>query len=162
MSANGAVIYRGPSMLDGAPIVVIATGLAKSSRNEKTGDMVQTWIMREDMHPSEAGKAGADDSGCGNCPHRGASCYVQVWRAPAVVWKAHQRGVYPMAADLAAIRALGRGRMVRLGAYGDPAAVPAEVWSALCAEASGWTGYTHQWRKAPHLRQWCMASADSP
>ena len=31
--ANGYVIYKGPSMLDGKPIVMIATGLASKSDN---------------------------------------------------------------------------------------------------------------------------------
>jgi hypothetical protein len=55
------------------------------------------------------------------------------------------------------------GRHVRLGAYGDPAAVPAAVWRALVSHASGHTGYTHQWRNpaAAPLRDLCMASVDS-
>jgi len=40
------IIYRGPSVLDGAPIVVVAT---YSKRNKKTGTMVQTYIIRDDM-----------------------------------------------------------------------------------------------------------------
>ena len=55
------------------------------------------------------------------------------------------------------------GRKVRLGTYGDPAAVPAGIWSPLLYNASGHTGYTHQWRKgkADHVKQWCMASTDT-
>ena len=45
---NGVVLYEGPSVLDGAPIAVIAT---LKSANVKTGDMIQTWIIRSDMHP---------------------------------------------------------------------------------------------------------------
>ena len=41
--ATGYVIYKGPSLLDGAPIVVIAV---IGSGNTKTGDMVQTYILR--------------------------------------------------------------------------------------------------------------------
>ena len=161
-SPSGAILYRGPSELDGKPIVVVATGLGRSSRNEKTGDMVQTWIMRDDVDPWDAVKSGQDASVCGDCPHRGASCYVKVFQAPKSVWKAVQRGVYPVAADMAAVTAMGRGRMVRLGSYGDPAAVPAHIWGALTAEASGWTGYTHQWRWASHLQPLVMASVDTP
>jgi hypothetical protein len=56
------------------------------------------------------------------------------------------------------------GRMVRLGAYGDPAAIPAHVWIALLADAAGHTGYTHQWRApiAADLAPIVMASADGP
>jgi len=159
---NGAILYRGPSMLDGAPIVVVATGLERSSRNAKTGGLVQTWIMREDVEPHTAVKTGQDASVCGDCPHRGQSCYVKTFQAPLTVWRAVQRGHYPTVADAEAIRALGRGRMVRLGAYGDPAAVPTEVWQAFTSEAAGWTGYTHQWRRAPELKPYCMASVDDP
>ena len=60
-----AIIYKGPSLLDGAPIVVIAT---YSNRNTKTGHVVQTYILRADINPLEASKTGADVSICGNCP----------------------------------------------------------------------------------------------
>jgi len=94
---TGAILWRGASQLDGAPIVVVATGLGpQGSRNAKTGAEIL------------------------------------------------------------------RGRTVRLGAYGDPAAVPFQVWQALLAYAAAWTGYTHQWRRAPELAAYCMASVDTP
>jgi hypothetical protein len=161
---NGAIIYRGPSMLDGAPIVVVVTGLAKSSRNAKTGDMLQTWIVRDDVNPIEAAKTGQDETVCGDCVHRpinGGSCYVKLFQAPLNIFKSAHRGIYPTVIDLNDIAALGVDRVVRLGSYGDPAAVPVGVWEALTAHASAWTGYTHQWRNAPHLVSLCMASADS-
>jgi hypothetical protein len=169
MKANGIVLYEGPSMLDGAPIVVIATNIEKASRNEKTGNMVQTWILRSDLSPVEAVKSGQDASICGACQHRGEgngkgrSCYVNVFQAPLNIWKTWDRDSYPKALSLDDARKAGKGRMVRLGAYGDPAAVPSEIWEALTAEAKGWTGYTHQWRDpvASDLRRFCMASADS-
>jgi hypothetical protein len=170
--SNGAIIYRGPSMLDGAPIVVIATGLAKASRNEKTGGgLVQTWIIREDVSPVEAVNSGADASICGTCPHRGTvvdgknqgrSCYVTVFQAPLNVWKSYHRGVYGSAVlEGSALVEAFAGKLVRLGAYGDPAAVPAEVWASVMGAAKGGTGYTHQWRKARALQAWCMASCDT-
>jgi hypothetical protein len=170
---NGVVLYRGPSMLDGAPIVVIATGIAKRSRNGKTGDIVQTWILREDMSPKDAVNSGDDASICGNCPHRGTlvtvikngvevtknvnrSCYVTIFQAPRNIWSSYHRGIYRayQEGDLA-------GRKVRLGAYGDPAAVPASVWQDVLATASGWTGYTHQWREHDALQAYVMASCDT-
>lgn len=166
---NGAIIYRGPSELDGAPIVVIATGLAKSSRNGKTGNLIQTWIMRDDVSPADAIHTGDDSSICGACPHRGVivdgknlkrTCYVTIWQAPLNIWKSYHRGIYPdMTGDL---DALGADRLIRLGAYGDPAAVPMHVWQRLLRNASGSTGYTHQWRTCdPDLAEYCMASADT-
>ena len=159
MPKPSVILWEGASLLDGAPIVAIATF---ASRNAKTGDMVQTWIMRADMAPMDALASGDDVSICGDCMHRpanGGSCYVKVWQAPRSIWGAYSRGRYGQAADLAAV---GAGRMVRLGSYGDPAAVPAHVWRALTSQAAGVTGYTHQWRQAPELMALCMASADSP
>jgi hypothetical protein len=168
--SNGVLIYRGPSEIDGEPIVVIATGLANGSSNTKTGGgLIQTWILREDVSPTDAVNTGDDVSICGTCPHRGTivdgrnigrSCYVTVFQAPLNVWKSYHRGIYPdVSNDLTATFA---GRGVRLGAYGDPAAIPLSVWDKTLASASYCTGYTHQWRAvAPSLSKYCMASADS-
>jgi hypothetical protein len=162
MKHNGFVLYHGASILDGAPIVAIVTGTRKSSANAKTGAMLQTWIMRADQAPTVALKSGADASICGQCPRRpklGGDCYVNVARAPLAVWNAWQRGAYPVSRDHMAI---GAGRNVRLGSYGDPAAVPAYVWQVLTMQAKMHTGYTHQWRTAaPEYRALCMASVDS-
>jgi len=155
---TSVILWQGASLLDGAPIVAIATF---KSRNAKTGDMVQTWILRADMSPTDALASGDDASICGDCTHRPAntgSCYVRVWQAPRSIWGAYSRGRYTRAPDLADV---GAGRMVRLGSYGDPAAVPAHVWRELTSQAAGVTGYTHQWRQAPELMALCMASADS-
>lgn len=167
-SPNGYVIYRGPSQLDGAPIIVIATGLASNSRNTKTGAMVQTWIMREDISPIEACHTGADASICGDCRHRGKivdgknidrSCYVAVFQAPRNVWESYHRGLYPVARDLATLLA---GRFLRIGSYGDPAAVPLGIWRDATSRAAGWNGYSHQWRTAdPAFGRYVMASADT-
>ncbi|MGC3025851.1 hypothetical protein ACPUER_11975 [Burkholderia sp. DN3021] len=142
---NGYIIYRGPSLLDRRPIVVVA--ITKSA-NSKTGNMVQTYIMRDDIKPTAALKTGDDASVCGDCKHRpinGGACYVTVFQGPLVVWKQVQKGAYPVATP-EQVGAMVAGRMVRLGSYGDPMAVPADVWQALTAQASGMTGYTHQWR----------------
>jgi len=162
-SPNGAVLYRGPSLIDGSPIVCIATGLASASANAKTGGLIQTYILRADVSPVDAVKSGADVSICGACPHRGdgsgkgRTCYVNVGQGPLAVYRAFQRGAYPDASP-----GIGAGRLVRLGTYGDPAAVPVAVWQALLAGSVGSTGYSHQWRTCDQsLSRYCMASVDS-
>jgi hypothetical protein len=63
-----------------------------------------------------------------------------------------------------AIAALERGTPVRLGSYGDPAAVPLQVWIDLLAWSGSprWTGYTHQWRDCdPEFRHYVMASCET-
>jgi hypothetical protein len=183
--ANGAVLWRGASLIDGAPIVVIATGLASGSSNRNTGAMVQTYILRADVSPTDAVRTGADVSICGKCPHRGKAidspvlyqeagmradgphtartCYVNVGQGPLGVWRAWKRGRYPDYSELGPYRAIvGQGRLVRLGTYGDPAAVPVQVWQHVLIGATGHTGYTHNWKRCdPALRMLCMASADT-
>lgn len=152
MSApRGYVIWEGASPFDGAPIAMIVT---THSANRKTGDMVQTWILRTDVPPLEALRTNGDASICGACPLRGAmvdgtrvgrACYVNVGQAPNSVWRTYTRGGY-VRMDAARVGEIIAGRGVRLGAYGDPAMVPLSVLRDLVAHASVWTGYTHQWR----------------
>lgn len=159
----GGVIYQGPSMLDGSPIVVIITGF-QGSANAKTGRMLQTWIMRADIDPGAASQAGLDGAVCGNCPQRrstGGACYVVIEQAPLRVWRAWKDGRYQ---DWRASFEPGilAGRAIRIGSYGDPAAVPINVWRRVREQKiTGWTGYTHQWRTNIALRPFLMASVDS-
>lgn len=164
----GAVLWRGASRLDGSLIVVIMTGLGRPSQNIKTGPMAQVWILVESQHPSEVVAKGRDGAICGTCPHRSkpsggwGSCYVRTDQAPAGVWKAYHRGLYVEATSAAARRRIGAGLSIRIGAYGDPAAVPLQVWHDLLAEAQNHVGYTHAWARRPGLRSILMASVDSP
>lgn len=166
MAIRGYEVWRGKSWIDGSPIVAIAT---MKTANRKTGEMVQTWILQQDVSPVDAVVSGSDRSICGDCPHRGAglgfaerTCYVNVGQAPLQVWKTWKAGRYGniAASDIASAMS---GKAVRLGAYGDPALIPAEILSALVEKSRLHTGYTHQWRDArgSHAKQWCMASCDS-
>lgn len=165
-----SIIYNGPSLIDGKPIVVIAI---LSSSNIKTGNMIQTYIIRSDIAPLEASRTGADVSICGECIHRGTahdgsngkttangrSCYVNLGQGATVVYKAFKRGLYPVATP-ETIKGLAHGRMVRMGTYGDPSAVPDSVWRDLLHGASGHTSYTHQHSMRPDYSL-SMASADT-
>jgi len=166
MSEIGAVFYRGPSLLTGDPIVGILSGLDGGSHNQKTGAMVQSWILRPDLAPHDAVKTNRDDAICGDCALRGSigadrRCYVAPWLAPYNVYKVFRRGDY-LDATWLELQALLEGRHLRLGAYGDPAAIPFEVWRTLLVTAAGWVGYTHAWKRCdPRFRDICMASVDS-
>ena len=74
---NGFIIYDGPSVLDGQPIIAVAT--LKTS-NAKTGNMIQTWIMRRDIEPHLAIKSGDDSSVCGGCVQRRFDSRLQIRR----------------------------------------------------------------------------------
>jgi len=160
---SGYIIYRGASLLDGKPIVVVA--VTRESKNAKTGNMVQTYILVDNgASPVQNARNLDDVSVCGDCKHRrgmGGSCYVNLGQGARSVMDGVQRGIYPE--DLVGACLATAGRHVRLGTYGDPAAVPAGIWSPLLYNAAGHTGYTHQWHtgKADHVKQWCMASVDT-
>ena len=165
---NNGIIYEGPSLIDGKPIVVIAT---YSGRNRKTGLVLQTYILLRDVDPRYASKSGLDFSICGNCTMRGEitadpkrviaknrRCYVNLGQGVLLVWKAYRRGVYPKAETQPDRILLGLDRVVRVGTYGDPAAVPAHVWTQLLSECKTFMAYTHQKPWRPDI---AMQSADN-
>jgi hypothetical protein len=178
--ARRAIVRPTVADLMQAPDIATWWTLARAMRREngkplnvKTGGMLQTYILRADLHPMEAIATRADSSICGGCPHRGTldkvtgkmvgrSCYVEVGKGPSGVWKCAVADGYPtcpphLLGDLLA------GGLLRLGSYGDPAAAPAPMWARAVARVAGYTGYTHQWKSA-RLRDvttWCQASCDS-
>ena len=161
---SAVTLYEGPSLINGKPIVVIATGLGNKSENNKTGEMVQVWILASSVDPITANNTGQDDSVCGDCKHRHfRSCYVNLANAPLAIYEKYQRGSYKKVELTHATSELFRDQDIRLGAYGDPTAVPIEVWDTVTRVARGWTGYSHQWRKrrTKAYKRYCMASCDT-
>lgn len=177
-NTNSLIVYEGPSTIDGQPIVVILTGLDQSSANAKTGDLVQSFIIRADVEPHQALKTGDDASVCGLCPHRPliarmleragvptSPCYVKVHESVLSVYRAYRRGSYARATSVAQVRAALQGRRLRLGTYGDPAAAPVQLWQLLTSLSDGHVGYSHQWQAVGFdVNAWAplvMASADT-
>jgi hypothetical protein len=130
--------------------------------------MIQTYILRTDKSPCDVLKQGLDGSICGSCPHSSkgndghGTCYVRVDTGPENVYKAFKRGKYPKL-KTAESQAQVAGCKVRLGTYGDPSAVPFEVWRHFLAKVDGCTGYTHGWKRpdAQSLKGYAMASCDT-
>jgi len=145
---NGVIFYDGPSLIDGSPIVGIA--LAGSSSNRKTGELVQTYILRSDMHPQDAIKSGKDSAICGSCPHKetegdnGRTCYVFPMSF-GQVYKSYKKGAYDTVNSHNIKRF--KNRKIRFGSYGDPLAIPWLNWTPLLeVGGQGYTSYTHQWK----------------
>ena len=169
MTRQTIILYRGPSLINGKPIVALAQS---ESTNSKTGNMVQTFILSDEMDPLTASRTGADESICGACPHRGTpndndkgqatnrTCYVTLAHAPLGKYKALKKGVYGNAvATRLDMAAFGAGKGVRLGTYGDPCAVPNSIWQSLTRRAEYQTAYTHG--AVNPWPQGIMTSADS-
>lgn len=81
-----------------------------------------------------------------------------------MVFDAYHRGQYiDLSDDPETVAMLIAQRIVRMGAYGDPAMVPIKNWRMLLAGSAGRTGYTHAWRRmwAQALKPYVMASVDS-
>ena len=163
MKYRGVILYDGPSLVDGRPIVVIATF---ETANPKTGPMIQTWILVRDLDPVQASVQGLDYSICANCAlrwHHGGACYVILFQAPLAVWKSYQAGNYRDFDQAIDGPVFARAKL-RMGAYGDPAAVPFKVWGPLLDLVRDHTGYPHQFSEPfydPRFSQVCMISADT-
>lgn len=179
-----AIAWEGRSLFDGAPIAVVVSNIGNVySKNPKCGKfMAQATILRTDVHPQDAILSGADYAVCGDCKHRGyavvngrgmlvstRSCYVVV-KGMISIYHALKRGAYtrlePRAiSEQVRHRAVLRGTptALRMGSYGDPAAVPVWVWSGLARDVKTVTGYTHQWRRCDQsLKTLMLASVDTP
>ena len=166
------IIYSGPSKIDGSPIVAI---YLQGSTNSKTGAMSQVYILQADIDPITANRTGADYGICGNCPHRGVadpgkasglavgrSCYVNIGQGPNQIYKAYKRGLY-QPATLDELTSIGEGQTIRIGAYGDPLAIPSHIIRALLSKSKGHTSYTHASGLLPDsTMSHSMISADTP
>jgi hypothetical protein len=155
-----AIVWKGPSAFTGRDVEVLVQCLRTPSTNEKTGAMVQVSVVQAGENPSLLRGTPREQDVCGDCPGQKRLvgwCYED-WQP----WLIGQRRHLAEPVRLATAAELLRGRAVRVGAYGDPAAVPFEVWSRLLAHSRAWTGYTHAWRTCdPRFRTLLMASADS-
>lgn len=164
----GFNIWEGPSRHDKAPIVCIITGFVNKSENPKTGQMLQTWVLRQDICPAEAVKTGDDASVCNNCSlrplNRGVDdehdkmCYVKTHFAPQQIWRSYTAGTYPtISRKLLAEKLIGR--RVRLGAYGNMSNCPYWLTQLLAKHSDGHTSYDHNWAAIPQsFAQFAMAS----
>lgn len=164
----GFVFYDGPSLIDKSPIVGIVT---LNTKNEKTGNLAQTWIIRKNIHPFSAVSTGKDSSICGDCPLRGIvskgkntkrSCYVGM-HGVGQIYKAYKSGAYPRLSPAHKYKFGSVG--LRYGSYGDPVAIPMKAWEVLKKYCGGkaYPGYTHQWQNKKFSRwsKYVMASTHS-
>lgn len=163
------IYWRGQSTIGEAPIrVLISKAASPSAANSKTGHMWQVYILPDNgLSATDSVASGADRAVCGNCPHRKADggagdCYtygMPIVAANGMIRVDDDGRSETITADMIT----ASGLPVRLGAYGDPAAVPFDVMAPLVIAADKrHTAYTHQWRTCDQRwREVAMASCDS-
>lgn len=160
---NSYLLFLGDSLLSGAPIFAVITGFVRPSGNDKTGDILQVWFIGAEQHPQDAINSGCDSSICGDCPFRKCSnnghrlCYVEM-KTVFNIYHAFCRGSYTFLPSLSLLD----GWQVRIGAYGDPASVPASVLAPIVDRCSMVTSYTHLWKNRADLASFSMASVVTP
>ena len=149
---------------ESSTVVSIAT---LESTNDKTGNMVQIWLLLKNQHPLDVVKSGLDASTiCRGCVFAsGNGCYVNVGQAPAQIWRTYHRGRYGKLDPVDYPGVFG-GRRVRFGAYGNPSILPISIIKAIAEASDGWTGYFHDWAEmtpqtARMYGQYFMASTDT-
>ena len=167
-SYPGVILRIGASGLTNDTIATIAIF---NSTNRKTGDMIQIYYLPVNEPPTEAVKTGADASVCGDCKLRLLlakeqnikPCYVKKFYGPSAVYRSFKAGKYPHLDKMKprlwqGVLQLLATKPIRLGAYGDPAS---DLDTIPILTQYQWTGYTHQWRSNPQLKDVLMASVDS-
>ena len=163
-------IYQGPSTLNNAPIRAVLTYGSENTKltDRLDAEVLQLWILTDAVPPTTAIKTGQDEAICGSCPLRAwrggekvtRLCYVNQMTATAV-WRGSNGNKVITPAQ--AVRT-SRAHLLRLGAYGDPAALPYDLVSDLVSAARGagirrLAGYTAQWKTADiRFRRLLMAS----
>lgn len=164
MLENGYIVWEGASLLDNSPIFLVLTGFVFPTSNRRTGRQIQSWILQQEFTPTKAAKQGLDHGICGDCCLKMSqtnTCYVRLLPINNIYHK-YTRGSYPkFGANEIAI--LERYRYsIRVGSYGDPTAVPFEVWEPIILASKKWTGFTHQWSQCDQRwKKYLMASVQT-
>jgi len=131
-------------------IQVIAT---EKGNNRKIGKAIQIWIVPRSETVTESRRNGNDAKNqCKGCPlASNHGCYVGSYYVDAIQRSAWA-GKKPYAKNKADIVRLVKGKFVRFGAYGNPSMIPLSLVKLIADNASGWTGYFHDWHLMPFKR----------
>ena len=126
--------------------------------------LLQSWVLQQEFVPTFAAKQGLDEGICGSCSlklSKAGSCYVNL--APINnMYRKYVAGTYSKLSKNE-IELLKYYRYpIRIGSYGDPTAVPFDVWEPIILASGSHTGYTHNWLFCDNSwKQYLMASVQS-
>ena len=164
MLENGYTVWEGASLLDNSPIFLVLTGFVFPTSNRRTGRQIQSWILQQEFTPTKAAKEGLDQGICGRCclkMSQTGACFVNLLPVNNIYHKQARGTCRKFSANEMAM--LERYRYpIRIGSYGDPTAVPFEVWEPIILASNKWTGFTHQWANCDlRWKKYLMASVHS-
>ena len=162
---SGALVYEGPSEVDGSPIFAAFSNLLRPSTNSKTGEMPQLWILPQ----KGTGKITETRSVCGACPAE-SWCYVDRSLLSNII-RAYQSGSYSRRPEgLYDALDFSPYESVRYGAFGNLSALPVDTLKAMFDAADrakkDWTAYEQHWKilsptKEELLKSRAMASVST-
>ena len=128
--------------------------------------LLQSWIIQQNLVPTEAAKKGLEKGICGTCPlklSQTGACFVNLLPVNNIYRKYFAGSYSKFSAN--EIEVIKRYRYpIRIGSYGDPTAVPFDVWKPIISASGGHTGYTHRWDNNECDSRWkkyLMASVQS-
>lgn len=165
----GIIVWRGKSAFDGVSdvAVIVTEGNKKTGDADKRGRPVyQVWVMDAAGRTMDNRTEGRDTGVCPiECKQRITSkgpnapkggCYV-MQQPIGSIDRATRRGSHRIDLEWSA----PSDTIVRMCAYGDPGAIPSDVYARIIGR-SFVLGYTHAWKResASHLRATCVASCD--
>ena len=146
------------------------------SKNSKTGDGVQIFILPMSWITNGKEKMSDDTASCMDCIHsklKNGSCYVRKGFAEyGLKSKVNSLHKQYLSGDLI-LRSLNeligiegpklKGKFVRFGAYGEPVLLGPQVTKKISNLALNFTGYTHQWHIPQYewSKKYFMASVES-
>jgi len=119
------------------PIVLSSRGSPEDSKNSKTGNIVQTWILREDVNPQRAVETGLDSQSAGTAGRGRPPAGIASVGGTCTPGRLEGPG-RPTDTRSSTWRTCPRSTVAcwRIGSYGDPLSVPYGLWPAFWPWAS--------------------------
>ncbi len=142
---------------------LVLTCLVNASKNDKTGDMIQSYLISKDLLNADTVHFG---SKCTTCPMI-TKCYVNKdklsVRGALRRLTNNESTSYKDVSFNEALKHIERSdKGLRLGTYGDPSILPLSDIEMLVKAARFHTGYTHYWDSIPtQYSKFLMASCEN-
>ena len=150
-------------VVDYVSFYLVITCIIKASSNDKTGDLIQTYLIDKKLMHEETVNFG---SKCLECAML-SKCYVNkdklsVRNALKRLESDSKTTSYELVSFDEALKHLKKAEKgLRLGTYGDPSILPLSDIEKLVNVSRMHTGYTHFWREIPtKYSRFLMASTE--